>query len=118
MNAGCGGDNPAAKAAGTAVVNVLLGFAKSVANAASDAVSLIAPQEGQPLQAFNPQQAVGMVAGGIVVNALETAATDGEKVSTLEPGLYAKESIPGHMGRPTASEQKQVNVLMEKNGCH
>jgi RHS repeat-associated protein len=42
----------------------------------------------------------------------------GGKTSTLSPGPFAKESIPGHMGRPTAAEQRQVNGLMEKNGCH
>ncbi len=40
------------------------------------------------------------------------------RVSTLEPDPYAKESIPAHRGRPTASEQRQVNELMEKHGCH
>lgn len=40
------------------------------------------------------------------------------KASTLEPGPYATESIPGHMGKPTAAEQRQVNELMQKNGCH
>ncbi len=40
------------------------------------------------------------------------------KPSTLEPGPYAIDSIPGHMGRPTPTEQGQVNTLMEKNGCH
>ena len=40
------------------------------------------------------------------------------KPSTLKPGPHAKESIPGHNGRPTAAEQRQVNELMNKNGCH
>ena len=37
---------------------------------------------------------------------------------TLEPGPFAKESIPGHPGRPTAAEQKKVNDLMKEHGCH
>ena len=37
---------------------------------------------------------------------------------TLKPGKFAKESIPAHRGRSTASEQRKVNDLMEKNGCH
>lgn len=37
---------------------------------------------------------------------------------TLKPGPFAKESIPGHLGKPTTAEQKQVNALMDKNGCH
>lgn len=36
----------------------------------------------------------------------------------MKLGPFAKESIPGQMGRPTAAEQKQVNALMEKNVCH
>jgi hypothetical protein len=40
------------------------------------------------------------------------------KPSTLEPGPYAKESIPAHPGKPTAAEQSQINELMQKNGCH
>ncbi|WP_437484568.1 RHS repeat-associated core domain-containing protein [Sorangium sp. So ce1014] len=42
----------------------------------------------------------------------------GEGPTTLKPGPFAKESIPAHRGRPTASEQKQVNALMGKHGCH
>jgi RHS repeat-associated protein len=45
-------------------------------------------------------------------------AARGAKPSTLKPGPYAKESIPAHRGRPTAAEQRQVNDLMDKHGCH
>ncbi|WP_437685624.1 RHS repeat-associated core domain-containing protein [Sorangium sp. So ce176] len=41
-----------------------------------------------------------------------------EGPTTLEPGPFAKESIPAHRGRPTASEQKQINKIMDKRGCH
>lgn len=41
-----------------------------------------------------------------------------KKSDTLRPGPFAKDSIPAHRGRPTASEQKQVNELMNKHGCH
>ncbi|XZE36951.1 RHS repeat-associated core domain-containing protein [Pirellulaceae bacterium SH501] len=37
---------------------------------------------------------------------------------TLRPGPYTVESIPGHRGRPTSDEQRQVNELMERHGCH
>ena len=40
------------------------------------------------------------------------------KGDTLRPGPYAVDSIPGHRGRPTAAEQRQVNELMERHGCH
>ncbi|KYF99491.1 hypothetical protein BE18_10255 [Sorangium cellulosum] len=46
------------------------------------------------------------------------AAPVGEEPTTLKPGPFAKESIPAHRGRPTASEQTQVNTLMERHGCH
>lgn len=39
-------------------------------------------------------------------------------IDTLKPGPFARESIPAHRGRPTAAEQKQVNGLMNKYGCH
>jgi hypothetical protein len=41
-----------------------------------------------------------------------------KSTSTLSPGPYARESIPAHRGPPTAEEQRQVNELMRKNGCH
>jgi hypothetical protein len=40
------------------------------------------------------------------------------KPSTLKPGPFAKESIPGHRGRLTAEEQRQINELFQKHGCH
>lgn len=42
----------------------------------------------------------------------------GGKVDTLKPGPNAKDSVPGHRGRPTATEQKKVNEIMKKDGCH
>lgn len=41
-----------------------------------------------------------------------------KNADTLKPGPFAKESIPAHRGRPTPDEQRQVNELMEKHGCH
>lgn len=41
-----------------------------------------------------------------------------KRTDTLQPGPFAKESIPSHRGRPTAEEQRQINDLMEKHGCH
>jgi hypothetical protein len=41
-----------------------------------------------------------------------------EKPSTLNPGPHAKESIPANANRPTAAEQRDVNALMNRNGCH
>ena len=40
-------------------------------------------------------------------------------VSTLKPGPYAKKSIPSSStGRATAAEQRQLNDMMAKDGCH
>ena len=61
--------------------------------------------------------ATGVVIGEIGGAGIE-AAEEARKTSTLEPGPYARESIPAHRGRPTAEEQRQVNELMEKHGCH
>ena len=41
-----------------------------------------------------------------------------QRQSTLAPGPHARESIPGHNGRPSATEQTQINALMEQFGCH
>ena len=41
-----------------------------------------------------------------------------ERASTLKPGPYGKQSIPGHPGKPTAEEQRKINDLFNKNGCH
>jgi hypothetical protein len=43
---------------------------------------------------------------------------DASKKGTLQPGKFAVESIPGHLGKPTRFEQQKVNQLMEKYGCH
>ena len=40
------------------------------------------------------------------------------KTSTLKPGPYKHESIPGHYGRLTAEEQRRINELFKKHGCH
>lgn len=52
------------------------------------------------------------------IDAAKDFTKSAEKASTLKPGPFAKESIPGHMGKPTAIERQQVNTLMEKHGCH
>ena len=54
-------------------------------------------------------------AGDAAGNLLKAGAKGAD---TLKPGAFARESIPGHPGRPTADEQRQVNELMAKNGCH
>lgn len=41
-----------------------------------------------------------------------------DRPSTLHPGPNARESISGHRGPPTAAEQRQVNDIMQRNGCH
>jgi len=67
---------------------------------------------------------VGIVVGKVVAGATsggkggKTTRGPPRKNSTLQPGPFAKESIPGHRGRPTAMEQRQVNELMGKHGCH
>ena len=48
----------------------------------------------------------------------EPVAAEVAKPSTLLPGPNARESIPAHRGRPTAEEQRQVNELFNKHGCH
>ncbi|TDF34394.1 hypothetical protein EYS14_24775 [Alteromonadaceae bacterium M269] len=48
----------------------------------------------------------------------ENASSASKKTDTLKPGPFASESIPAHKGKPTAQEQRQVNQLMQKNGCH
>ena len=60
------------------------------------------------------------VSTGIAIGELGAAAVEaiGAGAKTLEPGPYAKESIPAHRGRPTAAEQRQVNELMDKHDCH
>jgi hypothetical protein len=37
---------------------------------------------------------------------------------TLKPGTFGTESIPAQVGRPTVTQQRQVNDLMQRNGCH
>jgi hypothetical protein len=42
----------------------------------------------------------------------------GKFLNTLKPGRFAKAFIQGHRGRPTATEQRKINSLFNKNGCH
>ncbi len=65
---------------------------------------------------------VGVVILSVVVARKATRLGKGAKTtrgppknSTLQPGPFAKESIPGHRGRPTAAEQRQINQLMKKH---
>jgi RHS repeat-associated protein len=46
------------------------------------------------------------------------AAKAVEKASTLKPGPFARESIPGHRGRLSAEEQRKINEINSRNGCH
>ena len=111
----CLGNNPASKGANTAAANVLLGFAKSMANAAGDAMGLISRPEGQPLQASNPQQATGMVLGAIAVNAATAVLTeDRSVVSNPIPKVFAR-VVPGELevstlGPPSVSDVFVTNA--------
>ncbi len=49
---------------------------------------------------------------------LISLSEDGKKVSTLTLGPYFVEGIPGHRGRIRAAEQRQINELFKKHGCH
>lgn len=83
-----------------------------------------ASQDARQVAAAGNQLSVsqGIVAqGGKKVgaaSAIKESSGIVKNTNTLKPGPFAKESIPAHRGRPTAAEQKQVNDLMEKHGCH
>lgn len=62
----------------------------------------------------------GEAAAGI---ALRRGATEGAEAAAragrVGPGPYAKESIPaGPSARPTAAQQRQINEMGQRNGCH
>jgi RHS repeat-associated protein len=94
-----------------------VGVGAAVADVAMSVIGVASPVpfSGQAMKAARVAGAVDRAAD--VGRAVDHAA-DAAKGATLKPGPFAKESIPGHMGKPTAAEQKQVNALMEKNGCH
>ena len=77
---------------------------------------------GEAAKSLATSAAISAIPGGKAldrgIDAAKVASREAAKGATLKPGPFAKESIPGHMGKPTAAEQKQVNALMEKNGCH
>ncbi|MEZ5886398.1 MAG: RHS repeat-associated core domain-containing protein [Paracoccaceae bacterium] len=52
------------------------------------------------------------------VKDIAKVVSDAPKRTTLRPGPFAKESIPGHMGKPTATEQQQINDIFKEHGCH
>ncbi|MCA2997137.1 MAG: hypothetical protein ING75_00905 [Rhodocyclaceae bacterium] len=104
-----------ATATGAAYIGLKIAGNEGAAQLASDA---LLESRGEVAGA-----ALATVTGGGSRNARQVArATEREVVkraeSTLKPGPYAKESIPGHMGKPTAAEQQKVNALMKDNGCH
>jgi len=61
-----------------------------------------------------------VTADGVLVHNAGPDACDLARLrpSTLKPGPFAVKSIPGHLGKPTTAEQKQINDLMNKYGCH
>jgi len=62
---------------------------------------------------------VGKVVAGATGGGKGGKTTRGPpKGETLKPGAFAKESIPAQPGRPTAAQQREVNALMKRNGCH
>jgi hypothetical protein len=97
--------------AGVAGVLTLPGVAAVVGSAALVAGGIANVKSG----AERLGQALSMSSGS---GSSGPQGTPGEGGATLKPGPHAKESIPAHRGRPTASEQKQVNELMKSNGCH
>lgn len=48
----------------------------------------------------------------------DEAASVVRRVSTLRPGPYARESIPANRGRPTAADQRELNRIGNRDGCH
>jgi RHS repeat-associated protein len=52
------------------------------------------------------------------VKAADNMRDVAKSADTLAPGPFARESIPAHRGPPNASEQRQTNELMRRNGCH
>ncbi|MEJ6790949.1 RHS repeat-associated core domain-containing protein [Brevundimonas sp. BR2-1] len=50
--------------------------------------------------------------------AREVAEAGASRASTLRPGPYARESIPAQPGRPTSAQQREINRIGDRDGCH
>ena len=73
---------------------------------------------GSVAKSLKSRSLVGRSLGGTTKRARKGMQRIGKRADTLKPGPFAKESIPAHRGRPTAPEQRKINTLMKKHGCH
>ncbi|TQV80791.1 hypothetical protein [Denitrobaculum tricleocarpae] len=69
-------------------------------------------QEQEPLILINPEQSDELNVPIVLLS------EDYTKNSTLTIGPYAGELIPGYRGRIRAREQRLIEQLMKKDGCH
>jgi RHS repeat-associated protein len=61
--------------------------------------------------------ATGLGAATRAASAADRGA-DAARASTLRPGPNARESIPAQSGRPTSAQQREINRIGDRNGCH
>lgn len=93
MESGCGGDNPAAKAAVQSIGNALIGVLDSAANKWNDTFHSGTPEGGQ-ITPDNNSTAYGMMAGNVAISVAGTLATDGEKPPEVPEMMSPKSLLP------------------------
>jgi RHS repeat-associated protein len=113
MKSGCGGDNPAAKAAVRSIGNALLGVLDSAANKWNDTFHSGTPEGGQ-ITPDNNSTAYGMMAGNLAISVAGTLATDGEKPPEVSEMMSPKSLLPTE--KPGSGAVGRLANDMKANG--
>jgi uncharacterized protein RhaS with RHS repeats len=105
------------------VANIALGVASAAGNIATGNYGAAALDAAGVVVDVAAAVVPGVPGGAGTAIKLARGADEGAEAAAragrVGPGPYAKESIPaGPSARPTAAQQRQINEMGQRNGCH